>query len=71
MTGKYRPGDEDSCSIKPDFVFRDLIEMADQIHRHKAADGEFYCHFDFVCNIDVKISKKYFVKVCWVIPDHS
>ena len=31
MTGKYRPGDEDSCHVKPDFVFRDLMEMATQI----------------------------------------
>ena len=28
MTGKYRSGDEDLCPVKPDFVFRDMLEMA-------------------------------------------
>ena len=31
MTGKYRPGDEDICDVKPDFVFKDLLEMANLI----------------------------------------
>lgn len=27
MTGKYRPGDENLCPVKPEFVFRDPLEM--------------------------------------------
>ena len=32
MTGKYRPGDENICPVKPDFVFRDLLEMVNLMH---------------------------------------
>ena len=31
MTGKYRTGDEDICDVKPNFVFKDLLEMANLI----------------------------------------
>ena len=31
MTGKYGSGDESLCPVKPEFVFRDLLEMANLI----------------------------------------
>ena len=30
-TGKYRSGDEDISDVKPNFVFKDLLEMANLI----------------------------------------
>ena len=27
-TGKYRPGDEEKCETKPNFVFDNLLDMA-------------------------------------------